>query len=105
MQAVVHSTPPSAPLPLRTVTYAVAARRAGRWHRDSIHMGDERGTAMAVARELDRHSGAEAVTVTRETCYLDTAAVAEIVIWHSAIPARGRPAARASVNPVARLSP
>ena len=104
MQAVVQSVPPRAPLPLRTVTYAVAVRCAGRWRRDSIHMGDERGTALAVARELHRHSGVEAVTVTRETCYLDTGAVTEIVIWHSAILARERPAARASVNPMARLS-
>ncbi|MGE0255939.1 MAG: hypothetical protein AB7N54_17560 [Alphaproteobacteria bacterium] len=87
------SSPPGTPP--RTVIYEVAVRRAGRWEHHASHLAEARGAALAMARDMDCHPGVEAVTVTKETCYHDSEAVAEIVIWRSAALEREQAAARA----------
>ncbi len=93
MQAVADPAPPRAPVPSRTVTYQVAVRRMGKWNSHASHGADARVAALAMARDLDTHPAVEAVTVTKETWYHDSDAVAEIAIWRSAVLERERAAA------------
>lgn len=94
MQAIAISSPHTTPPPSRTVTYQVAVRREGKWNSHASHGGDARAEALAMARDLDAHPAIEAVTVTKETWYHDSEAVAEIVIWRSTVLERERAAAR-----------